>query len=326
MFEASLPRAYRYAVLLGFGATAATAGALALTGDPDDVTVPVVAGLAGAVLILAGSQGFTWWWLFGRQPDPAAGLGIAPGAGDAGRIEGWLALAAEMATEPFDAGEQVQALAEMRARLRRQLSFLAIGSALTVALGGASVLLARRISNPEALGGGAAVAQLAMLRLAAPLGRRAVESWTAAGQALLAPLGLRTTELPKTKVVGGPGSFGFGGARARAKTIGETVISGMRHDREVRIALGTEHRTLVRAPGPRLEIRGDRRGRLLIDKDAPAQLGEAIAGLAPSPVWKGVRVRRGGEGVVVIRRPGSRGGWLWDLWLAERLAAKLSAG
>ena len=57
---------------------------------------------------------------------------------------------------------------------------------------------------------------------------------------------------------------------------------------------------------------------------APAAVESVLASLGPSPHWAKLRKVSGGvQGVVAERKVDSESGWLWDLWLCERLLAEL---
>lgn len=88
-----------------------------------------------------------------------------------------------------------------------------------------------------------------------------------------------------------------------------SVIAGERHGRAVSIEVSAAGSvTRLRDAGP-----------------APALRGEEIlaqAGRGDAEAWRDVEVGSDGE-AIVVRRSGHRGnGWLWDLWLAEHLAAR----
>jgi hypothetical protein len=87
------------------------------------------------------------------------------------------------------------------------------------------------------------------------------------------------------------------------------TLEGERHGRGVRVDLTAKGSvTRVEAATAVPELAGDE---LL-----------ARAGRGDERTWEGVLVE-GGEGRITVRRLGSRGAsWLWDLWLAERLAAE----
>ena len=49
---------------------------------------------------------------------------------------------------------------------------------------------------------------------------------------------------------------------------------------------------------------------------------QAVAGRGDTDVWSGAEAEAG-SGRVIVRRPKRNGqSWLWDLWLAERLARR----
>jgi hypothetical protein len=80
--------------------------------------------------------------------------------------------------------------------------------------------------------------------------------------------------------------------------------------------------------GRRVAVRIDPKGSVTevdCDREAPALEGAEIlayAGRGDERTWAAVRVDRNGEWVRV-RRDGHEGAsWLWDLWLAERLASE----
>lgn len=67
-------------------------------------------------------------------------------------------------------------------------------------------------------------------------------------------------------------------------------------------------------------------GRLRVVSGDSADLGTLLAGLSCSPdVWRDVRIVGGAEGIVASRGSAQDfvGGWIYDLWLLERLAARL---
>lgn len=89
-------------------------------------------------------------------------------------------------------------------------------------------------------------------------------------------------------------------------------ITGERHGSEVGISLT--------AKGSVTRLRGDREGRGEVPELAGEQL-RAFAGRGDASVWDGVRVEANGSEIVVRRDGQSGASWLWDLWLAERIAA-----
>jgi hypothetical protein len=115
--------------------------------------------------------------------------------------------------------------------------------------------------------------------------------------ALAVPVVVRLANTASTAVLGP-----LGLARSGAALVGE------RHGREVRIELtgsGSVTRVGVDASVPKLADE-----RIL-----------AYSGRGSEATWAGVRVESEG-GRITVRRAGQRGpAWLWDLWLAERMAA-----
>jgi hypothetical protein len=68
-------------------------------------------------------------------------------------------------------------------------------------------------------------------------------------------------------------------------------------------------------------------GRLVADPSAPLEVAELLAGLAPSAeVWRKLEVEGGPDGILA-RRPVTAHpqGYVYDLWLVERLADRLGA-
>src|SRR5215207_5246222 len=113
--------------------------------------------------------------------------------------------------------------------------------------------------------------------------------------------------------------------------IGGTRMIGVRHGRQVEIRMGHTTRglnvggvqiTWVRAATDPFAVTADD-GALVADDAAVANL---VSGFAPSRAWDDMVLSGGDEGVVA-RRPismrGQQAGWVYDLWLCERLAGAL---
>lgn len=110
----------------------------------------------------------------------------------------------------------------------------------------------------------------------------------------------------------------------------DTVYRGTRHGRAVYIRVFAEGASLVRvAPlvaAPTLRAPG---GRCLRAALTPfGALAVAASSLPESAEWEGCEVASGPGGIEVTRVERGRGGrfWLYDLWLAERLAHALDGG
>ena len=103
-------------------------------------------------------------------------------------------------------------------------------------------------------------------------------------------------------------------------------MEGERHGRHIRISLGERHVTEVSGRTPEFEI-GQKKRRLRAQPGAPAEVEAVLAGLEPSAHWAELRKVSGGpQGVVAERKVDAENGWLWDLWLCERLLAELGRG
>ena len=136
----------------------------------------------------------------------------------------------------------------------------------------------------------------------------------------------------------------FQGGGTRPLTGGATyptVIYGERNDHEVVIRQGLvgtatfpglrlqkeRHVTAVRVQAPSFELHA-RNGRIDAPADAPGEVRGVVEALNPSPdVWHDLRVVGGAEGLVASRGYANDylGGWIYDLWFLERLAAELGA-
>lgn len=83
--------------------------------------------------------------------------------------------------------------------------------------------------------------------------------------------------------------------------------------------------TVVRVAAPAFEWTADD-GRLEPGETAPDEVRTLFAGLARSPdVWRNLRGVAGADGIAVSRQGTDAGvsGWMYDLWLLERLGAEL---
>ena len=106
----------------------------------------------------------------------------------------------------------------------------------------------------------------------------------------------------------------------RQGQIGDTTMPGI-GSRKLR------HITAVRVDSPEFELRAEE-GRVVPSGGAPGEVMGVIADLSPSPdVWHELRIVGGSKGIVASRGYSHDflGGWIYDIWLLERLAAKLEA-
>ena len=93
------------------------------------------------------------------------------------------------------------------------------------------------------------------------------------------------------------------------------------------VAQGLATEVEVQAPVTPFKLReGD--GRLVAESGAPPEAEELLAGLAPAPeVWRDVEVEGGPDGILArrpIKMKGNPQGYVYDLWLVERLADRLA--
>lgn len=138
----------------------------------------------------------------------------------------------------------------------------------------------------------------------------------ASSEVTMKPLGLTMTEVPSVQMSPRPTGPGM-----QKQIVGTAVYEGERHGRAVRLRLATRTTTEVSGAYPEFQIR-NREGRLRPASGSPPEVETVVGSLAASPLWRGVNVRGGPNGIVVERKD-NRGSWMCDLWLAERLADSL---
>ena len=114
-----------------------------------------------------------------------------------------------------------------------------------------------------------------------------------------------------------------------------TEFSGTRYGRRVALRIGVipsawrsrgANEVQVEAAVAPFRAREDD-GRVVAEPGAPPEVEEVLAGLAPAPkVWREVEVEGGPDGILA-RRPVTAHpqGYVYDLWLVERLADRLGA-
>jgi hypothetical protein len=116
-----------------------------------------------------------------------------------------------------------------------------------------------------------------------------------------------------------------------------TEMSGTRHGRGVKLRLGVmpsqwrnqaATEVVIESPVAPFSLHADD-GRLIAEPGALPEIEEVLAGLAPSAsVWRDVAVEGGPDGIL-SRRPikmkSHPQGYVYDLWLVERLADRLGA-
>lgn len=116
-----------------------------------------------------------------------------------------------------------------------------------------------------------------------------------------------------------------------------TEFSGTRHGRDVALRMGVvpsawrdrgANEVQVQAAVVPFKLREDD-GRLVAEPGTPAEVEELLAGLAPAAdVWRDLEVEGGPDGILArrpIKMKGNPQGYVYDLWLVERLADRLGA-
>jgi hypothetical protein len=118
------------------------------------------------------------------------------------------------------------------------------------------------------------------------------------------------------------------------KSLPGTEFSGTRHGRNVALRIGIVpsirgkgmNEVEVAASVPPFRIGADH-GRLVAEQGAMPEVDEVLAELAPAPkVWREVVIEGGPDGIRARRPVTSHPqGYVYDLWLVERLADRLGA-
>jgi hypothetical protein len=116
-----------------------------------------------------------------------------------------------------------------------------------------------------------------------------------------------------------------------------TEFSGTRNGRDVALRMGVVPsawrdrgaiEVQVQASVVPFQLREDA-GRVVAEPGAPSEVEELLAGLAPAPdVWRDVEVEGGPDGILArrpIKMKANPQGYVYDLWLVERLADCLGA-
>jgi hypothetical protein len=124
---------------------------------------------------------------------------------------------------------------------------------------------------------------------------------------------------------------------SQAAEMPATELSGTRHGRRAALRMGvvpsgwrdrgaTEVQVEAAVAPFRVEADG---GRLVAEPGASTELEEALGELAPAPdVWRDLTVEGGPDGILArraITMKGNPQGYVYDLWLVERLADRLGA-
>jgi hypothetical protein len=101
------------------------------------------------------------------------------------------------------------------------------------------------------------------------------------------------------------------------KIEGGTTMMSNRHIRAI---------SVLRVESPTFQINSEE-GTLRLDGPAPAEVEQLVNALPTStPTWSDARISGGPEGIVATRDAidGLENSWVYDLWLMERIAERLS--
>jgi hypothetical protein len=285
-----------------------------VSGRTQGTAALIVIGVGIAVMVLAQRA----WTARARRAaalDAVRGAREAAAAGtitDAARLEP-NALFAALAIYPLDeqalaaGGDRGWALAERSQRNATAMTLLIV-VLMVPALALQEVRLIALAAVP--IVGYAVVLAARVIRPGGTL-----DQAYAAHDAMLEPLGLSGSERPDVVFV--PRLAGEG---MQSQVVGPTVLSGQRHGRAVEIRIdGSRTETRVAGAYPAFELKGHRQ-RVRAEGELPPAVERIVAELHASPRWTSMKLTAGPDGIVVTRRSGAEQPWLYDLWLAERLA------
>ena len=284
--------------------------------DPTGKTaLPFAVGMP--ILLLAGMLLYQWKWAESQEePRPLEALTPEVRA-DPGLIDDHWLIYRLLALEPLDTEALRRAQAPTAGLMKANIK-LAAAVCILPLLAGAMIVTG---SVPD-LGDGAWIVVLPVLF--APLALWWVRSMLSkAGETAgswLDPLGLRMTGMPTVSI----GSDWGSGSGMRSRVSGASEMEGERHGHSVKISLGGEHLTKVKSPVPEFEIT-QKDCRLTAGPGSPDAVAKVLEPLGESDRWKKLREVKGGKsGITARRKVDTQNGWMWDLWLCERLAEELS--
>ena len=143
-----------------------------------------------------------------------------------------------------------------------------------------------------------------------------------AEEAYLAPLGLSITKIPRLRI----DAIGFMDGGQMAIPDGAAIVEGERHGRLVHIeTIDRYSLTVLQSNLPKFRVQSND-GKLIPDKGTPESVANALKRLRKAKRWRGIKVNANPEGIGVQRESKGTNMWLYDLWLAEYLLDKISAG
>lgn len=292
-------------------------------GDPSGKTaIPVVIGMV-AVLVV-GILLYQWLWVGGQEKEMerAADEAVLGGpVSDAGDVDTWQRMIPALAVERIDPKQLKKAGSGMSGVMRINILAAAIVSALGI--GFTSLVL---LGGADSFNVGAwkywPIVPFALAPFAVLFVRYMLTRAGEAGGDYLKPIGLAITQMPEVGIA--PTTYG---SHMKSSVEGSTVVEGKRHGRNVRIEMDAKvQRTMVEAKVPAFTVDADSDA-LVAGERAPAGVRKVIDSSKPSKRWNKVKsVEGGADGIVVERKVDTQNGWMWDLWLAEKLADEAKAG
>lgn len=286
--------------------------------DPTGKT-PLYVGAILPIILLGGILLYQWKWSGTQAEMPVPTGPRAALTDDLGQVEDYWQMFEEMAVAPIDP----EAVKEQRKGLVGVLrANIVLGAILALLpIGGAVIVITGKI--PAFFDNGHFFVAIPFILVPAALVfvRWSMKSASAGADATMKPLGLELTGTPTVSV---RRSY-LRASGGQAHVSGASVMEGERHGRRVKIRLASVQRTEVAGHYPVFELRRGRGGRLRIEGHAPAEVSALVDSLGPSPHWKKLKKASGGaKGIAVERGVDGESGWMWDLWLAKRLAGVLS--
>ena len=301
-----------YRVLIAGGFVAVIGGTVFTSvTQPSDSKLPLYVGVGGVSILMVLIVGY---WIvqiifkgYGsmRAPD----LTQKPSAGDLSILQSWDRLFSAMVTDGGDPERMNQSARKGNSTLR--IWFL---WAVVVALCPIAMMVPYALGLVEWSQVRYAVLIYIGIVIAMSIFSLSIvgKSAKATEDVMLAPLGLKLTDLPNVVMAGGS-----------PLVRGATVIEGTRFGRAVRITLGVgPGTTQVAYSAPALSIKS-RSGDLEAERGAPEPVHEALRGLRKAKRWEGIAIAGDKSGITITRKNKGQNLWLYDLWLIERIITRL---
>jgi hypothetical protein len=299
-------------VVVGIVAVAVISIIASILDPTGEKALPVAIG--SALVLLVGMVAYQWLWVSSRSKVRAPEALTPAARSDPGLITDYWAMYRLLAIEPLDDETVRKAQKSTSGLMKSGMKMVVLVCLLPLIAG----VVAFTGWTPD-FGSGAwlvilpvVLGPVALLWVRYMLGRAAESagSW-------LEPLGMQLVSLPEVSV-----EHTASGSDPRVR--GASVMAGRRHGRDVHVSLGAEHVTRVAADVPPFAVTVDG-DRPRAGADAPSEIAAALEPLGSSGVWKKLRgIEGGSDGIVARRGVDAENGWMWDLWLCERLAEELT--